>query len=143
MPAYAAVEEERVPQFHDLDALLAAGNRAEAASSARQLHEALAAGGCLWGHRQHRMSTNPDKTQTCTRCGRDEGPTPRNFNKLADALIRRLMPRIPEAYRGGFERTMASGEYAMAIDDLVVVVDTYRIELSPDDTAVLSVLTGR
>lgn len=66
----------------------------------------------------------------------------RLINQAADALIRRVMPQIPEEYREGFELTMAGGEYAMAIDDLAALVSDHRIELSSVDAAALRALTA-
>lgn len=72
MPANAAVEEERLVRFHDLDEALAACSRGEAAASVQNLHESLAASACVWGYRKHRMIKNApgdDAERVCSRCG--------------------------------------------------------------------------
>jgi hypothetical protein len=63
------------------------------------------------------------------------------FNRTADYLIRRLMPKIPVEYQAGFEYMMTGGEYAMAIDDLLTVIADQHIELSPVESRTIHVLT--
>jgi hypothetical protein len=64
--------EEQPRRFHNLEPLLAAATRAETAASNQALHQALASGACVWGHRTHRMVKNapgPDPDKVCSRCG--------------------------------------------------------------------------
>lgn len=63
------------------------------------------------------------------------------FNRAADYLIRRLMPKIPTEYQAGFEYMMAGGEYAMAVNDLLTVIEDHHIELSPVESRTIHVLT--
>lgn len=63
------------------------------------------------------------------------------FNRAADYLIRRLMPKIPEEYREGFDCAMTGGEYAMAVNDLVTVIEDHHIELLPVEARTIRFLT--
>lgn len=67
----------------------------------------------------------------------------KEFNHLAHSLIEKLMPEIPVEFRAGFEGEMIGGEYAMAIDDLVAVVEDRHIELSSVDADTLRDLRER
>lgn len=73
----------------------------------------------------------------CARCGEEQ------FNRLTNAFIRHLMPQIPKRYRSGFETMIAGGEYAMAINDIVDLMEDHQIELSLMDTQTLRALNER
>jgi len=51
------------------------------------------------------------------------------------------MPKIPTEYQAGFEYMMAGGEYAMAVNDLLTVIEDHHIELSPVESRTIHVLT--
>lgn len=73
-PNRPAVEEPEEPprRFHQLHLLLDVATRAEAAASNQALHEALAAGACVWGFRTHLMKKDLPKWvpgYSCSRCG--------------------------------------------------------------------------
>jgi hypothetical protein len=67
----------------------------------------------------------------------------KEFNYLARLLIEKLMPKIPSEYRAGFEGMMIGGEYAMAIEDLVVLAEDHDIELTSAETDKLRDLDER
>jgi hypothetical protein len=61
----------------------------------------------------------------------------REFFEQAEALVRRLMPRVPQKYVGGFEGTLAGGEHAMVIEDLVYIVVDDKVPLSAEERDLL------
>ena len=52
----------------------------------------------------------------------------REFHDLTEAMVTRFLSRIPTKYVGGFEAELDGGEYAMAVENLVLTLVNARFQ---------------
>ncbi|QSB04781.1 hypothetical protein [Natronoglycomyces albus] len=61
----------------------------------------------------------------------------REFDERTEAIVRALLPRIPDKYASGFEGTLAGGELEVALEDLVYTVVDDQVVVSEWERDVL------